>query len=259
MLRLLFLVFLAVTMFSASFYGTESVQAHGTHCAGYGPLFCTRYYSRQYACCAAGIQGKIKTADVALADPNVDFVAQVEAIGSLDWSEWVQMGFTEGIDPDGGVPLTPEVYTEFQRTSCSNAYGYTGHGTFGTLWDQMIVYYTGAWYTCPSNPSVFLYRFDMKRGNMSNPVLGTGYLGDPWGIFHAYSEHGNFHAIEPNGTQCFGTNNSCSASTTYGIKTYNQTQRLWTLWSETAALSSDPPYNRNGLANFYSFYTSGQP
>jgi len=262
MLRLLVLPVLAVATFSLAFYATESVQADGTgtHCNTYAPLFCNRYYSGQVRCCAPGIQGKIKAADVNLVSPSTDYTAHWVGITQLtDPLEWAQMGFDEGIDPDGGMPLTPRVYTEFRRVSCSIEYEYQGHGTFGTLWDQMFVYWTGGYYYCANNPSIILYRFDMKRGSLSNPILATAYLPKPYGRFDAESERGNFHAIEPNGTQCFGTNNSCSASTTYGLKTYNQTQNQWNLWTGTPVPSNDAPYNRVQLANYYSFYTSGQP
>lgn len=259
MVRLFVLLMLAVSSFWLSFYATESVQAHGTHCDTYAPLFCSKYFSGQYRCCAPGIQGKIKAADVDIVEPDLDANGHWMGLTKTDNSEWVQMGFYEGNGPNVPTTYAPQVYTEFMRSACSGAYAFIQHGTFGTLWDQMFVYWTGSYYTCPSNPSVTLYRFDMKRGSISNPVLGTGYMGNPYGRFDAYSERHNFHAIEPNGTQCFGTNNSCSASTTYGLKTYDYNQNQWNLWTGSPVPRNDAPYNRIQMANYYSFYTSGQP
>jgi hypothetical protein len=170
------------------------------------------------------------------------------------------MGFVEGQDPDGDVWPAPQLYTEFKRTSCGSAYVYSSHGTPGGLWDQMYVSFTGSYYTCPSNPNVIQYRFDMKRGGPFGTLLGTGYLGAPYGRYDAETEHVNDHAIEPNGTQYFGTNSSGSASTTYGLKACCSNGQ-WILWPSSPAPSGgwDYPYNQVILQQYYSFYTYGQP
>lgn len=131
------LILLAAAAFAGSFYLTEKVHAHGTHCDSYGPLYCDYYYAAQYRCCASAIQGRIKAEDVSMVSPTYDravhWVGLTEAADVPD--ESVQMGFVEGHDPDGDIWYTPKLYTEFQRTSCSLSSGYISHGTPGGLWD----------------------------------------------------------------------------------------------------------------------------
>lgn len=121
----------------------------------------------------------------------------------------------------------------------------------------MSVYFTGNYFSCASGG--LLYEFVMKRGGLAG-VLMTGYLGTPYGRYDAESERRNAHAINPNGTQCFGTTSGCIGSTVFGLKACCN-GGAWVLWPSGPGTTtySDPPYNWVPIAAFYSFSTSGGP
>lgn len=263
MLKAGLLILVAAIAFGASFYVADTVQAHGTHCATYGGLGCAHYYAGQTRCCASGIQARIKAQNVVLPSPSTDFTAHWVGLTSITYTgeedqEWVQMGFSEGIDPfDEDIAYTPELYTEYRRTSCGGeSYHFQYLGTPGGLWDQMFIEFNGEYYSCSG---VIQYCFDLRQGQYGT-VWVEACQGAPYGRYGASSELGNNHAINPNGTQYFGTNSSGWASAAYGIKVCCSGGGQWDLWySSPSAYGANDPYDWIPQASYWSFRTTGGP
>lgn len=269
MTRVLLLAIFGLTAFGLSFYtterlsGTGGAEAHGTHCATYEPRKCDRYYAGQWRCCATGVQGRIKATDVTLVSPTTDFTSHWVGITSLDQIpeevEWAQMGFREGPNGYGQNPVySPNLYTEYRTTKCYSLSGFQYLGTPGGLWDFMYVTFTGNYYTCANNPNIVQYEFELRNSSPSGTVWLNAYLASPFGYYEAQSELLNNHAINPNGTQCFGTNSSCYASPSYGLKACCSNGQ-WIHWPASTSSNAHDPYNRVVTGASYSFYTYGGP
>ncbi len=259
MIRLLVALFLAVTMFSASFYVTDSVLAHGTHCGVPPNPPCGHHYAGQVRSYSNGMSGHVRTQDVALLDRNNDTVFQW--VGSTDITgagEWNQIGFAEGLMPNGFSWASPIVYEEYNRTYCDPAYEYIEHDLVSGYHERFWTYWGGTGGGCPSNPSRWVYIWWLKRGTWDNAPFDFNYDAAAAMRYDAETEHLNFTHMEPNGTVCFGTNSSCAAAFVTALGFYTQSRDTWSAWTALPdGVQNDWGYSRTVLQNYWAFKTTG--
>ncbi|MGB6836973.1 MAG: hypothetical protein WBF66_04625 [Dehalococcoidia bacterium] len=256
------LVVAVAAAFAGGFLGGQTAWAHGWHCGGGEPA-CDRYYAVQGGPWTEGIKGHmfIET-DMDLKDEAQDFVAHWMAVGNV-LGEWVQIGFTDGVRPEGGSQPadTQSLYTE-TMTTCAG-WGIDGYeyrdweatSIWGTYKQVGVYRPAGSAVYCPGTQEIYQLYFYMKDGR----AFWYGMMETTGGQVQAGTEHGNWTHHESNSLVCFGTSFTCDPTPGAGLHLYTQAGG-WSLWTSAPWFeeTNNLLYDHVQHGNYYSFITHRQ-
>ena len=231
--------------FLASFFMTSSALASGTPCGPPPYTFpCGYYYDGQsgdlsQGAYSYGVTGHIVGQAVSMHNPSVshaiNFLGITEGIPANGYpSSWVQVGTWQGLWPPGGYYSSPVGYFEYNDACDANhaVQGYLSVPQAAQIFPQIQTLNQQYW--CSSIGAwTSKYQALYEWGS-----IGIFHLPANLGRADATTEHLNgyegYGYMEPNGTQCFGTNSSC------GVASPNQLRVNWgSGWSDWISLPTE--------------------
>lgn len=273
-----------------AFYATQTALAHGAHCGSGANPPCNTGSSRYWALQKSdrtqpngfsnGIRGGLSVSDVSMLDPSTTNLSECETIAQFgatspgcDFlshslqvvdasnSQFITIGFTEGIMQSWSSPVirtSPKVFTEVQ--SPCQGYLFFERPT-SSLQDYLGLRWSGTSGVCANGQTYQKWYF--LRG-VNYAAYDVAFISSSNADFRAFTEHFDNTHMEPNGFQCFGRSSGCSEAASHELKLYDRPNLAWYAWTlatPTIIIDSQDDgggYQYGQMNPYRSFFTGGQ-